>query len=290
MSVRSNENRLGVGPGLLEEKVNEATTAIPDASSLKFVTPTEFVELPSRGRFYSEDHPLYGQNVVEMKHMTAREEDILTSVALLKKGLALDRLLESLLVDKRIKVDNLLLGDKNAMIVSARACGYGTEYETAINCPSCSETQKYSFNLDSLKINFPTDAEVAEHNVKNTAEGTFLIALPKTEYVVEVQLLLARDEKKIAAARDYKKKKNFPETTITDFLRLIIVSVNGVTDMTSLSDFVTTLPAIHARYLRRVYDKLVPALDMHHPFVCANCDHEGTMEVPLGPDFFWPNT
>jgi hypothetical protein len=141
-----------------------------------------------------------------------------------------------------------------------------------------------------LKIKFPTDAETAEYNVKSTAENTFLIDLPKTEYVVEVHLLSSEDEKKVTTARDYKKKKNFPETTITDFLRLIIVSVNGVADAGALSDFVATLPAIHARYLRRVYDKLVPGLDMSHSFVCPTCDYEGTMEVPLSADFFWPNT
>ena len=96
-----------------------ATTApaTPTApATLSYVTPTEFVELPSRGKFYSTDHPLHGKEVVEMRYMTAKDEDILTSPALLKKGVAIDRLLQNLVVDKTINANNLLIGDKNAML------------------------------------------------------------------------------------------------------------------------------------------------------------------------------
>jgi hypothetical protein len=289
MSVRSNENRLGIDPSLIEEENNEVKHPPTDPSSLKFVTPTEFVELPSKGQFYPGDHPLHGQETVEIKHMTTKEEDILTSMALLKQGVALDRMLQSILVDPRVKVDNLLLGDKNALIIAARAYGYGTEYNTSLKCPDCNELQTYSFDLDSLKTQFPTEEIIKEYNIEISNSGTFLMALPKTDYTVELRLISSAEEKKVTEAQTYKKKKNFPETPITDLLRFIIISVNSITDSAALGDFITTLPAIHARYIRRVYDKIVPSIDMKHSFVCADCNHEGTVEVPLNTDFFWPN-
>jgi transcription elongation factor Elf1 len=289
MSVRTNEGRLGIDPDLFEEENDKTKEAPPPTSSLKFVTPTEFVELPSRGHFYGPDHPLHQQQVVEIKHMTTKEEDILTSMALLKQGVALDRMLENVVVDPKVKVENLLLGDKNALIIATRIHGYGPEYNTSLKCPSCGELQSYSFNLESLNSQFPTEEALKEYNIEISSTGTFLIALPKTDYTVEARLISSSEEKKITDAQAYKKKKNFPETPITDLLRIIIVSVNGISDPGALGEFIATLPAIHARYIRRVYDKLVPSIDMKHSFVCADCNHEGTVEVPLNTDFFWSN-
>ena len=106
-------------------------------SGFSFVVPTEFVELPTGGRFYGEGHPLHGQDSIEIKQMTAKEEDMLTSRTLLKKGVALDRVIQSLIVDKRIDPDSLLVGDRNAIIVAMRVSGYGGEYNTTVACPAC---------------------------------------------------------------------------------------------------------------------------------------------------------
>ena len=100
MSVRSNEERLGIDSSTIEQNNSQQPTL--EEGSLKFITPTEFVELPSKGHFYPPDHTLHNQEMVEIRHMTTKEEDILTSVTLLKKGIALDRMLESILVNKKI--------------------------------------------------------------------------------------------------------------------------------------------------------------------------------------------
>jgi hypothetical protein len=284
MSARSNENRLGTPPTEQDKELKQPNL---EEGSLKFITPTEFVELPSKGQFYSSDHPLFNQEIIEIKHLTTKEEDILTSVALLRKGLALDRMLESIIVDKKIKVDDLLLGDKNALLVAARAHGYGVIYDTTITCPKCDETQDYAFDLSSLKIQFPSDEFMAEHEIQREDTGTFLIPLPRTQYVIEVRFLAGKDEKQIAQAQEHRKKMNFPETPASDFLRLVIVSVNGIRDAAPLNDFINTLPALHGRYIKRIYEKLIPSLDMKHPFDCSTCTHEGAMEVPLNTDFFW---
>jgi len=122
MPPRNNEDRVGAAgsdtsaptPDLVNEK-----------SPLTFTTPTEFVELPTRGRFYPEDHPLHNVEEIEIRFMTAKDEDILSSKTLLKKGVAIDRLLQNVIVDKRINVGDLFVGDKNALIVASRITGYG---------------------------------------------------------------------------------------------------------------------------------------------------------------------
>ena len=90
--------------------------------------PTEMVDLPSKGYFYADGHPL-SSGKVEVKYMTAKEEDILTSQNLIQQGSVIDKLLESLIVDKSIKLDDMLIGDKNAIMVAARILGYGKDYE-----------------------------------------------------------------------------------------------------------------------------------------------------------------
>ena len=289
MSTRSNENRLGVAPD--PPKINSGNTNQPEreALNLNFITPTEFVELPSKGAYYLPTHPLHNKKVIEVKHMTTKEEDILTSTALLKNGLAIHRLLENIIVDKNIKVEDLLLGDKNALIIAARTHGYGPNYETVVSCPTCTEQQEYGFDLSSLKINETSKEEMDEKNIKTTEQNTFLIPLPKIDYTVEVRLLTDYDEKSLSKISEHKKKRKLPESPITDFLRAIIVSVNEIDDSSSLNSFVNSLPALHARYIRRVYDSLVPNLDLSHEFNCSNCNYEGILEVPLTADFFWPN-
>ena len=106
-------------------------------SGFNFIVPTEVVDLPSKGKYYPEGHPLKGVDSIEIRHMTAKEEDILTSQSLIKKGLAITKLLQSIIIDKSIRVDDLLIGDKNALLVASRIHGYGPEYNVTLNCPNC---------------------------------------------------------------------------------------------------------------------------------------------------------
>jgi len=290
MSMRINEDRLA---GPLEETTevnNDSIGSATGATDLKFITPTELVDLPSRGQFYSSAHPLYNQDTIEIKHLTTKEEDILTSVTLLRKGMALDRMLQSIIVDNRIKVEDLLLGDKSALMVAARLHGYGSEYSTVITCARCEERQEYTFELNSLKLHFPEKDFMTKHQITGTDNGTFSFLLPNTQYTIEIRFLTGSDEKKLLENKEHRKKKNFPEATMSDFLRSVIISVNDIRDTSSINEFINTLPALQARYIRKIYEKLLPALDMTHSFNCASCEHEGVMEVPLTTDFFWSDT
>ena len=134
-----NQDRLG---GVQQHDSSPPVQAMNEnAGGFSFVIPTEFVELPTGGRYYPPGHPLHGESAIEIKQMTAKEEDMLTSRTLLKKGVALDRVIGSLIVNKAIDPDSLYVGDRNAIIVATRVSGYGNDYTTKVTCPQCAASQ-----------------------------------------------------------------------------------------------------------------------------------------------------
>ena len=253
--------------------------------SLDFSSPTELVDLPSKGRFYSEGHPLHNAETIEIKYMTAKDEDILTSPSLLKKGIAIDRFLQNVILDKRIRVSSLLSGDKNAILVSSRINGFGAEYTTKVTCPACATVSENKFDLAEVMTYHGDSFE--SHDVVPTDHGTFIVKLPRTKFEVEVRLLTSKDENELAAKMQANKKRGTYETNLTDQLRKIIVSVNGVDDLQTLSKVVNSLPAFDSRYLRAAYLKVVPGLDMTQHFACPSCGFEKEVDIPLTVDFFW---
>ena len=255
-------------------------------STFQFVTPTEFVELPSKGVFYPEGHPLHNKDTIEIRHMTAKDEDILTSRALLQKGIAIDRLLQNIIVDKSIKIPDLLVGDKNALIIAARITGYGEIYEVNVNCPACSTSVEAAFDLNDCGVQ--SHDAYKEQDVELTPDGTFNVHLDKLNLDVEVRLLTSRDELYLMQLSEKRKKKKLPETPLTDQLRRIIVSVNGNSDSDYVNSFIEFVPASSSRKLRSIYQKIVPNVDMTQNFICSSCGHDGEVSVPFGANFFWP--
>ena len=131
-------------PQQAEAPINQM---VNNEQPFSFVVPTEFVELPSKGRFYPPGHPLHNQEIIEIKQMTAKEEDILTSRTLLKKGVALDRVIRRLICDKSIDPQTLILGDKNALVIATRVSAYGNIYTTEVSCPACGHNQHHNFDF-----------------------------------------------------------------------------------------------------------------------------------------------
>jgi len=250
-----------------------------------FVTPTDFAEIPSEGKFYPTEHPLHGEDVVEIKFMTAKEEDLLTSQALISKGVVIDRLIESVLIEDGIESESLLLGDKNALIVAIRITGYGTDYKTNITCPGCSVTSPYTFDLESLEFK----TLVQTDDAIETGNGTYLISgLPQTGAEVEVKFLTGRDEKNLASKLASNKKHNLGLAPLMEQTKSYIISVNGNTGENYINSFLENMPTRDARHLRTTYGGLVPDINMSHEYVCEECRHETILEVPLTADFFWP--
>lgn len=254
-----------------------------------FAVPTTFVELPSRGLFYPVGHPLHNQETVEIKFMTAKEEDILTSSSLIKNNMVLDRLISSIIIDKSIDPKTLLIGDRNAIVLEARKTAYGSDYETTFNCPVCSERVEYKFDLDFFQNKELIFDELDEVNVSD--DGLFSIELPVSKITIEVKLLNAGEEAILSKEMEKKRKKTkfkTAEKNATDNLKSFIRRVNGTDDIGVVHSFIDNMPAADARYARKVYKELVPDVDMTHEFACEKCGEIADLEVPLNVEFFWP--
>ncbi len=258
-----------------------------ETAGFSFVVPTEFVELPSGGRFYPETHPLYGQTTIEVKQMTAKEEDMLTSRTLLKNGVAIERVIQSLIMDKRINPDSMLVGDRNAVIIAARISGYGSDYNTNVSCPSCGTTQEYGIDLRDANVYSGQNADAL--GVVDNGNGTFTTTLPKTRVQVAFRLLNGADEKNLVAQLESARKRKRPEQAITTQIRNMVVSVNGDESIQALNYLIENIPSLDARHLRTCYREVAPNIDLTQVFQCGECGHEQDMEVPLSADFFWPD-
>lgn len=280
-----NRERLGQSAPQASDPAPQISSGNNDGG-FSFVIPTEFVELPSKGKFYPENHPLHNQQTIEIKQMTAKEEDLLTSRALLKKGVALDRVVQSLIVNKNINPDSLLVGDRNAVMIAARISGYGNEYTTQVTCPSCGAGQKYSFDLFDSNM---TDGIVSEElSVKDEGGGFFTTVLPRTKFEVTFRLLNGADERVLLGQIENARKRNKEENTVTRQLRLITVAINGDDSAAAVNYFVDNVPSIDAQHLRTAYTLATPNIDLTQFFSCDECGFETDLEVPLTSDFFWP--
>ena len=249
-----------------------------------FEVPVETVPLPSGGKCYDEGHPLAGKDTVEIRAMTAREEDILTSKALIKKGTVISHLIKSCMIDKRVDPDTLLAGDRNALMVALRVTGYGTDYKVEVDCPACGERSKHSFDLSELPVKRLDLDPIA------LGQNIFETQLPVTKAKVRFKLLTGHDEQEIMTASERRKKQGQrAENLVTQRLKYAIVSANGISDKNKLEMMVSNLPARDSLYLRKYIDKNEPGIEMKSWMDCPSCLEHSEVRLPLGAAFFWPD-
>ena len=274
---RNNEDRLMGG-----HKPTPSEEVPQMANPMDFVTPTEIVDLPSKGR-YPEGHPLHGSETVEIKHMTAKDEDILTNRSMLKKGVAIDRLLQNLLKDKSIDARSLFVGDRNAILIHARASAYGQDYKTKVQCPSCGEKSKFKFDLGDHHVYHGDDWE--DFEIIETPQGTFKTKLPLSTIVAEFRPLTGLDE--LLLIKEQKGKDI--ENIITKQMKMFTVSFNGYTEDNVIAHVADNMVAGDSRYYRECFNLISPDVRIEGNFECRHCGHEEVMQVPFGADFFWPD-
>ena len=257
---------------------------------LAFIVPTEFVALPSAGQYYPESHPLCGEETVEIKFMTAKEEDLLSSKSLIEKGIVLDRLIDSLLVDNRIRSRDLLVCDRNAILVHARSSGYGSEYNTTLGCRSCGETDKYDYDLSAANVQGPlTEEELTSINAEHLGDGHFKTSIPGSPVHLVFRLLNGHDERGMVDLSEKRKKRKQSDRLVTDQLNFMIVSVLDHDDRETISRYVDSLPLRDSRFLRKAYDAVSPSITLRKEFVCNHCGYEDDITFPFTTDFFWPD-
>jgi len=246
--------------------------------------PTEVLSLPSQGLLYPEDSALRS-GTIDVKYMTAKEEDILTSTNLIKQGVVIDKLLESVIADPKIKLNDMLVGDKNALMVGTRVLGYGKEYKITLTDPDTSERVEHSVDLTTLQHKDIVDKTIYENG------NSFSYTTPNTKTTIEFKLLTHADEKNIA--EDLKGYKKVEELTgvsnvLTTRLRHQIVSVDGEKDPKAIDNFINNqFLALDTVGYRNYYDEIMPDIELKFDYT-SQTGNLHTLDVPLGIEFFWP--
>jgi len=238
--------------------------------------PTEFVDLPSKGLLYPEGHPL-SSGKVEMKYMTAREEDILTNQSYIKKGIVLDKLIEALIIDKSINIHDLFTGDKNAILIASRVLGYGSTYDITYG------GETHTVDLSQLENKEIDDSLYS-------SENNFEFKLPHSGTNVSFQLLNGKLNQKIEnEISGIKKIKKDASPEATTRLKHTITSVEGDTAGKTIRDFVDNyFLARDARALREYILKIQPDVELKWEIE----NDEGELieiDVPISLNFFFPD-
>lgn len=247
--------------------------------------PTEIVPLPSRGLIYHEGSAL-SSGVIEMKYMTAKEEDILTSQNLIKQGVVLDKLFESLIVTP-IDYNDLYVGDKNAIMVAARILGYGKDYEVEIEDPFSPGT-KQKVTIDLTQI----EHKEVDYSLFENRKNEFDFELPNSKRVVTFRLMTHRLEKEIQSEIKSMNKtlvRTGIDKELTTRLKHIITAVDGEAGRATINNFVDNeLFAADSRALRQYIKTMSPDLDMTYTFISDVTGEVKELEIPMGVSFFWP--
>ena len=250
-----------------------------------FEIPTELVPLPSMGKVYPADSALHNKEAVEIRAMTAKEEDILTSRALIKKGTVITQLIKSCLVDKTINVDDMVAGDRNAIMTALRITGYGSDYRVEVDCPACGERSKQEFLLTELPLKNLQHPPVAD------GVNLFEFKLPVTKKTVHYRFLTGKDEQEITVMQERKKKQGMQsDNLVTTRLQYAIVAIDNIKDRNKINTFISNMPARDSLTLRKHIDANEPGIEMKGWMDCPHCDTNSEVRLPLGAAFFWPDT
>ena len=244
----------------------------------KFEFPTEVVDLPSKGYFYVDGHPL-SSGKVEVKYMTAKEEDILTSQNLIQQGVVIETLLQSLIVDKTINIHDLLIGDKNAIMVAARILGYGKDYKFEYE----GEEQEVDLSqLNPIAIDF-----------KKLQKGVneFSFKLPYSKRTITFKLLNGHDERKINAEVKAKQKiSKVTSSELTTRFKHMIKSIDGNSEISVINNFVDNeFLSRDSLAFRQYLTEITPDIDMSTD-VIDKTGKEIEVTIPVTVRFFWPTT
>ena len=243
--------------------------------------PTEVVDLPSKGYFYPEDNPL-SSGQIEIKYMTAREEDILTSQNLITKGIVLDKLLESLVVDKKIDLNSMLIGDKNALFIASRVLAYGKEY-TFDYIDNTGLSKEHTHDLTKLK-----DKKI-DFSKHEKGKNLFSFKLLHAERTIEFKLLTDGDEREVGKEVEALSKVSGGVTKeVTTRYKKMIISVDGNSEQAFVNNFVDNeFFTQDSQAFRTHYQEITPDIDMD---IVIDDGGEGVeITVPMTVRFFWPS-
>ena len=263
----------------IRNQQRESGNSLDIASNL----PPDIVDLPSAGRFYDKDSTLYEKSEIEIKQLTAREEDILASPELIRSGTVFFKLLESIIIDKSINPNDLLIGDRNAILMKSRINAYGPAYSVMTPCDNCNQTTQHDFDLNKCVFDF----EVPEIEGLEYVNNLYRLKLPRTGVMVSLKLMTLADTAFLTEQERRKKKLGLESSPIVDFLRNVVVDADGHQGEL-LNRFLAVLPAYDTRKIRSIYSKIIPDITTKQTVHCSSCSWESEKEVWFDLNFFWP--
>ena len=251
-----------------------------------FEFPTEVIELPSKGKLYPEGHPL-SKGTVELKYMTAKEEDILASQNLIRKGGVLDKLFESVVVEPGLDIGDIFIGDKNAILLATRILGYGAEYNVEVMDPFTGEPQKTIIDLSKVQIKEVDESLLSLNNLYD-------FELPTSKSKIKFKLLTHKDEldinAEIQALNRLQKGKDVVSSDISTRLRYMIQEVDGNSERGFVNKWVrNNLLARDSKALREYAKTISPDLDLTYEFTSDITGETEALTIPFGAGFFYPS-
>ena len=281
---RETRNQVFAAAPAVDPRIPTTTAAAQVQKDFGLEIPVETIPLPSAGRVYPPHSSLHARETVEIRAMTAREEDILTSRALLKKGTVITELIKSCLTDKSVNPVDMLTGDRNALMVAIRITGYGADYDVEVDCNECGAKAPRTFNLGELPIRRLEISPVQE------GMNLFEFVLPYSKKAVRFKFLTGRDEEEILATAEKQKKLGLQgESSVTTNLQYSIVSIDGVEDRAKIASFVRMMPARDSLALRNYIRDQEPGITMRQDVTCPSCGHQEEVSMPIGVSFLWPS-
>ena len=250
-----------------------------------FEFPTEVIALPSEGLIYPEGHPLR-KGTIEIKYMTAKEEDILASQNLIKKGIVLDKLFESVVVEKGVNINDIFIGDKNAILLATRVLGYGSNYEVEITDPFTLEQQKTTIDLSKI--------ETKEINKELlNSENRYSFKLPKSGKELVFKLLTHGDEQEISKETQALEKINKSAASsydVTTRFRYMIQSVDGNEDRAFINKWIQNgFLSLDTQAFRKYVKEITPDMDLKFQFTSDITGETEALDIPFGISFFYPS-
>ena len=273
-----NSNRLGT------DNKPEHSDA-PPMSPLNFVAPTEVVDLPSKGQGYPKGHPLNGVDFLEIKFMTAKDEDTLSNQSLIRKGIALERVLQNIIVDDEVDPLSLLVCDRNAILIKARATAYGANYDAVVNCPKCATKNMMTFDLMSPKIEGGLDEEGMKI-VQYAGDGLYQTTMPGTKFTVKFRLANGEDENRIMEMAIQGKTVEYGAV---EQYKKMIKSVENFTEEEVIHSYVDNMIVSDATHFKKCLRNCTTSVRISQALTCKSCSNEQEVDVSFGTDFFWPN-
>lgn len=246
----------------------------------EFVVPTEEVQLPSGGAFY-----VGNKTSVKIKYLTAEEDNILFSTDLIRSGKVLDVLLDNAVLDKELRPDDMVSGDRNFLLIEIRKTGFGNEYKPGdVTCSGCGQDYEPTVDLNKLKAR-PLE-------VQPDTDGWYSVELPVTKMNIRFRLLRGTDEKRLSKLIENGQKKPGGmkiSRLITERYLLQIMEVNGNKDKTYISKFINAMPTKDSLFFREYNRQIEPGIDLDYEFECPYCSHTEHKAVPITSKLFYPD-